>query len=275
MDTAGRQVVLGISGPDVAHLIDWAALLVRPADTVYITYASELEPAIRLAGARLRRHRPDLAVFEGSTSGPAALIDAARGADLVILATPHLDRDRAVLARLLAEVDCPVAVTAPARPVPVRSVTVILRGDQDDDALVEMAYAQASRYDCGVLAVKSWQPPPDGGAYYAEIAEQKELDSYLAGWQERFPDVGIAAELRVGELIRALDDGASGADLLILAVSRPGPTSLDPVLDPVLDAVLADRSHSTVLIPGPAGSQRALLNGRPRAEARLDVVRSR
>ena len=270
MDTAGRQVVLGISGPDVAHLIDWAAVLVQPADTVYITYASELEPAIRLAGARLRRHRPDIAVFEGSTSGPAALIDAARGAGLVILATPHLDRDRAVLARLLAEVDCPVAVTAPARPVPVRSVTVILRGDQDDDALIEMAYAQASRYDCGVLAVKSWQPPPDG-AYYAEIAEQKELDSYLAGWQERFPDVGVAAELRGGELIRAQDDGASGADLLILAVSRPGPTSLDPMLD----AVLADRSHSTVLIPGPAGSQRALPNGRPAAEARLDVVRSR
>jgi hypothetical protein len=32
----------------------------------------------------------------------------------LILATGELDRDRATLARLLAEVDCPITVTAPA-----------------------------------------------------------------------------------------------------------------------------------------------------------------
>lgn len=270
MDTAGRQVVLGISGPDVARLVDWAALLVQRGDTVHVVYASELEPAIRLAGTRLRRHRPDIAVFEGPASGPAALLQAACGADLVIVAAPHLDRDRSALVRLLAEVDCPIAVTAPTRPAPVRSVTVVLRTDQDDDALLEAAFTQACRFHCGVLAVKPWQPSPEGGIYYAETAEQKMLDSYLAGWQERFPDIGVAAELRVGDLPRVVAECASGADLLILAASDAGSANRDPMLY----AVLTERSHPTLLIPEPPGSRRMWLNGRSDAEVQPDVLGS-
>lgn len=247
MGTMGRRVVLGISGPNAARLVDWAALLVQPGDTVHIVYASELEAAIRLAGSSLRRHRADIAVFESSSFGPVALREAASGADLIILAAPHLDRDRAALVRLLAEVECPVFLAAPTRPAPVRSVTVILRGDQDNDPLLEVAFAQARRFHCGVLAIEPWQPSPEDGRYYAETAEQKELDGYLAGWQERFADVGVAAELWVGNLAQVIKECASGADLLILPVRRPS----SDLLDPELDAVLTERSHPTVLIPEP------------------------
>lgn len=235
MSTAGRRVVLGISGPNVARQLDWATLLVRPADTVHTADASEL-------------------------------IAVARGADLVILTAPRLDRDRAGFARLLAGLGCPVAVTPPAEPTPVRSVTVVLHDDRDDDALLESAFDQARRYGCGVLAVECWQPPPEENIRYAETAEQKMLDSYLSGWQERFGDVGVAAELRVGDLAHLVDDRASEADLLILAAS-------DACCDPVLDAVLRQRSHPTLLIPAPAGSSRRVRPaGRSLAEVQPGVL---
>ena len=46
---------------------------------------------------------------------------------------------------------------------------------------------------------------------------------------------------------QVIKECASGADLLILPVRRPS----SDLLDPELDAVLAERSHPTVLIPEP------------------------
>src|SRR3954452_3543914 len=124
----GRRIVLGISGHQTAHLIDWTATLVNPADTVRIVHGyppipyaatdwqlpvdsdrlvrGATERHVRAAAARLRRFRPDVVVVEQLVGNPAAaaLVEAAGEADLVLVGTPHCDRSRTVLAQLLAEV---------------------------------------------------------------------------------------------------------------------------------------------------------------------------
>lgn len=266
----GRRVVLGISGHLTAHLVEWAAVLVRPGDTVRIVHGYRPIPYaatdwqlpvdddslirkvserhVQAAAAKLRRCRPDITVTSELTGNPAGrvLAQAARDADLVMVGAPHCDRSRLVLARLLAEVDCPVVVFGAAEPLLDGPVTALLGGSQADDSILRAAFALAHQRGCGLLVLKPWQPPLDGSAGYAEIAEQKALDSYLAGVREQFPDVAVTAELRFGEPLRALV-GHSAVDLLVLGLPRP---HIQPEhFTALLDAVLPAHGYPVLLIP--------------------------
>lgn len=266
-----RRVVLGISGHRTAHLVDWAARLLEPADSVAVVevyrpipYAAtdwqlpmdnrSLLPdlthrRVAAAAARLRRSRPDVTVTEVLTvaSIDRALTEAARIADLMVLGIPHSDRTRAMLSRLLAEVDCPVLLIGPAAPESTDGVAAVLRGDTADEAVLQAAFAQAHRERRGLLVLKRWQPPLDGTVRYAETAEQKVLDNYLAGWQERYPQVGVTAELRYGETLPELIGHGDHAGLLVLALP-PSCTGRNDY-EATLDQVIVHRAHPTMLIP--------------------------
>ncbi|HEX4727927.1 MAG TPA: universal stress protein [Jatrophihabitans sp.] len=289
---SGRRVVLGISGHRTAHLVEWAAVLVRSGDTVRIVhgyrpipYASTdwqlpvdddslirkvTERHVQAAAAQLRRRRPDITVSSELTSNPAGrvLAEAARGADLVMVGAPHCDRSRLVLARLLAEVDCPVVVFGAAEPLLVGPVTALLRGSQVDDSILRAAFALAHQRGCGLLALKPWQPPLDGSASYAETTEQKALDGYLAGIGELFPDVAVAAELRFGKPLRVLV-GHSALDLLVLGLPRPD--AQPEYFNALLDAVLPGHGYPIMLIPE-AGSANRWLASDPRPDRAYQVA---
>jgi nucleotide-binding universal stress UspA family protein len=280
MISTGRRVVLGISGHRTSHLVGWAALLTRTGDTARIVhgyrpipYASTdwqlpvdddnlvrkvSERHVLAAASQLRRSRPDITVTSELTGNPAGrvLAEAARGADLVMVGAAHCDRGRLVLARLLAEADCPVIVFGAAEPLLVGPVTALLRGSQADDSILRAAFALAHQRRCGLLVLKPWQPPLDGSASYAETAEQKALDGYLAGIGELFPDVAVAAELRFGGPQRVLAEH-SAADLLVLGLPRPH--TQPEYRDLLLNAILPAHGHPTMLIPeaGPASRQPA------------------
>lgn len=262
-----RRVVLGISGHRTAHVVDWAAAWLHRADSVLIVQAyrpipyaamdwqlpvdngSLIRRQLRAAATRLARQRPDLTVTTESTHLPAAtaLAAAARHADLVLVGVPHSDRSRGVLAGLLDEVECPVVVLGTGDPVPPSSTAVMLRGSQGDDAVLQEAFAEAHRSECGLLAVKPWQPPLDGSGRYAETAEQKMLDGILAGWQERYPDVGVSAELRFGETLAELVRHLAGTDLLALGLPPAGTEyGYHQVL---LHEVIPARPRLTMLVP--------------------------
>jgi nucleotide-binding universal stress UspA family protein len=265
-----RRVVLGVSGHRTAHLVDWAARLLWPGDCVQVVHVYRPIPyaatdwqlpmdedvllrelahrQVPAAAARLRRFRPDLMVSE-ELAGDAidiALAEAARAAELMLLGIPHSERNRHMLERLLAEVDCPVILIGPADPAPTSAVAAVLRGDASDDAVLWAAFEQAQRKRCGLLVLKRWQPPLDGNLRYAETAEQKSLDSYVAGWQERYRRIGVTAELRFGESLRELLGHGASADLLILALPRPNRARSR---SPALDEVISHRAQPTMLIP--------------------------
>ena len=269
-----RRVVLGISGHRTAHLIDWAVRLLWRGDRVQIVHVYQpipyaasdwqlpldkagsvrtvLHQHVGVAADRLRRKRPDLVVTEELAGHPIdlALTKAARTAELILLGIPHWDRNRNMLIRLLAEMHCPLVLIGPADPAPLGTVAAVLRGDQVDEVVLSTAFKQAQQQHCGVLVLKRWQPPLDGNLRYAETAEQKVLDSYLAGWQERYPHLGVTAELRFGESLTDLIQHAAQADLLVLPL--PAHDADPGQFRAALDEVIAHRSQPTLLIPQPA-----------------------
>ena len=277
----GRRVVLGISGHRTSHLVEWAAALARPGDTVRIVHGYRPIPYaatdwqlpvddnhlirkvserhVLAAAVKLRRARPDITVTSELAGNPAGrvLAEAARSADLVMVGAPHCDRSRLVLTRLLNEVDCPVVVFGAAEPLLDWPVTALVRGSQGDEKILRSAFALAQQRGCGLLVLKPWRPPLDGSAGYAEIAEQKALDSYLAGIGEFFPDVAVAAELRFGQPLEVLVEHST-IDLLVLGLVRP---HLQPGwLNILLDTVLPAHPYPIMLIPEPGSPSRWLAN---------------
>ena len=271
MASVGRRVVLGVSGRRTTHVVDWAARLLWPGDAVQIMHAyrpipyaatdwqlpAEQEELVRdtvrhyvdTAAAKLRQARPDLVVTETFAGRPVeiALSEAAKTADLVLVGIPHSDLNRHMLIRLFAGLDCPVVVIGAERPTAHPTIAALLRGDLADRAVLAAAFDQAARERRGLLVLKAWQPPLDGNLRYAETAEQKALDSFLADWQQRYPEVGVAAELRFGVSPRALIDQAGGAELLVLGLPRPATDQA--YFEAALDEVIAHRSLSSMLVP--------------------------
>jgi len=270
---SGRRIVLGVSGHQTTHLIGWTTVLVQPGDTVHIVHGyspipyaatdwqlpvdndslvrGATERHVRAAAARLRRYRPDIEVLDELTGDPAAtaLAGAARGADLVLVGTPHCDRSQAVLAQLLARVDCPVMVLGSAEPAAGEEVLTLLRGNQADDTVLRAAFAEASRRRCRLRVLKSWLAPLDGNVYYAEAAERRMLDGYLASWLERRPEVPVTAELRFGEPLQVLTDHAAADQPLVVGVPRP--SADHAYFDAMVQTVIPGRGRPTIVVPEP------------------------
>ena len=267
-----RQVVLGSSGHRTAQLVDWAARLLWPGDRVRVVHVDRPIPYaatdwqlpvdktglgrtvtrrhVSAVADQLRRKRPDLTVTEELASGDStdlALAGPAVDADLILLGTPRWARNRNMLGRLLAEVDCPVILTGRGEPTGIDSVAAVLRGDPADDAVLRAAFKQAQRERCGLLVLKRLQPPLDGNLRYAETAEQKTLDNYLTGWQERYSHVAVAAELRFGESLPELMGHGAHAGLLVLAMPTQHLGQDD--FEAALDEVIEHRTRPTMLIP--------------------------
>ncbi|HEX2904834.1 MAG TPA: universal stress protein [Jatrophihabitans sp.] len=269
-----RRIVLGVSGHQTAHLLNWTASIAEAGDQVRIVHAYRPIPyaamdwqlpvdtdtvvqdvAVRHvheAADRLRRLRPDVVVHDELAGDRAAtvLLEAAAQADLVLVGIPHCDRSRAVLDQLLRFSPCPVLVLGDAAPQQRGPVTAVLRGDPADETVLEVAFAAARRRNGPLTAVKPWHPPLDGQRLYAEIAEQKALDTELEQWQLSYPEVPTLAVLLLGSSAAQLREHAGDAELLVL--SRPSRAS---VTDALLEELVLSRSFPTLVVaPEPFGS---------------------
>ncbi|MDQ2848090.1 MAG: universal stress protein [Actinomycetota bacterium] len=264
----GRRLVLGISGHQTAHLLDWTASVAEPGDQVRIVHAYRPIPYaatdwqlpidteamvldltvrhVRDAANRLRRLRPDIQVRDELTGDRAEvmLLDAAAAADLVLVGSPHCDRSRAVLDQVLGSIACPLLVLGAAATHRSGSVTAVLRGDAGDDAVLEVAFTEADRRRGTLLAVKQWWPPLDGSRLSVETAEQQALDTQLEQWQRRRPGVAVIAELLLGDSAARLRDRATDAELLVL--NRPGTAT---IADTLLAELILTRDQPTLVVP--------------------------
>lgn len=124
---------------------------------------------------------------------------------------------------------CPVAVIHDDEPL-VTDVTrapvlVGIDGSPASEAATAIAFEEASRRDVGLIALHAWTDlrVSDLKAVFpnanwdAELAHEEEtLAERLAGWQERYPDVGVHRRIEVGEPARPLLEASKRTQLLVV-----------------------------------------------------------
>jgi len=131
---------------------------------------------------------------------------------------------------LVYHAHCPVAVIHDNEPlvtdVARAPVLVGIDGSSASEAATSIAFEEASRRGVGLIALhawtdlrvssdfKNWFPKVD---WDAQLADQEEtLAERLAGWRERYPDVGIHSRIEIGDPASPLLDASERAQLIVV-----------------------------------------------------------
>ena len=124
---------------------------------------------------------------------------------------------------------CPVAVIHDDEPlisdVAGAPVLVGIDGSSASEAATAIAFGEASRRGVDVMALHAWTdlrvsdfkevfPNINWDAQLSD--EEETLAERLAGWQERYPDVGIVRKVEIGEPARPLIEASKRAQLIVV-----------------------------------------------------------
>lgn len=275
MKHRSRSIVVAIGDQGALPVLEWVAALARAGDRVRVVHVFEPMPYTTVdwqlpvdnaavvypaaarhtadAARRLRNRRPDLEVDAEIVRCAAddGLLAASAKAQLLVLGSPHHAGSFRTLAHLTQRAACPVLVVGDQHPpaAPTRNpITVLLRDRPGDDELLATAFTEAIERRCGLVVLRSWRPTAEVGLVYAEIEEQKSIDELLIGWTERYPQVGVSVELRLGDLADVLRAHASDDAMLIMS-GESGPSEAQPVLNPTILEVLQVRAGPILLVP--------------------------
>ncbi|XUL91709.1 universal stress protein [Streptomyces galilaeus] len=223
----------------------------------------------REAGEGLRLRHPGLDVTEDQVTGtPAdALLDAAKGAELLVLGSRGLSGVGGFLVgsvglSVVARAELPVVLVRageqaadehvkgsagrPSTETPYRPVVLGLDADTPADAVIEFAFAEAARRGTALRVVYGWNLPP----YYAyglamdaglndELSREETtaLTEALRPWREKHPDIQVALEPRVGSAADHLVDASREASLVVIG-RRIRSRALGAHIGPVAHGVL-------------------------------------
>ena len=130
---------------------------------------------------------------------------------------------------LVYHAHCPVAVIHDGEPLVANvaraPVLVGIDGSPASEAATAIAFDEASRRGVDVMALHAWTDlrVSDFKELFpnfnwdAQLSEEEEtLAERLAGWQERYPDVGIRRKIEIGEPARPLIEGSKWAQLIVV-----------------------------------------------------------
>ena len=121
---------------------------------------------------------------------------------------------------LVYHAHCPVAVIHDDEPLVANvaraPVLVGIDGSPASEAATAIAFEEASRRGVGLMALHAWTdlrvsdfkelfPNFDWDAQLAD--EEETLAERLAGWHERYPDVGIRRRIEIGDPATSADRG--------------------------------------------------------------------
>jgi nucleotide-binding universal stress UspA family protein len=130
---------------------------------------------------------------------------------------------------LVYHAHCPVAVIPDEEPlianVARAPVLVGIDGSSASEAATAIAFDEASRRGVGLIALHAWTdlrvsdfkelfPNVNWDAQLSE--EEETLAERLAGWQERYPNVGIRRKIEIGEPARPLIEASELAQLIVV-----------------------------------------------------------
>ncbi|MCV7379314.1 hypothetical protein BST11_05420 [Mycobacterium alsense] len=134
-----------------------------------------------------------------------------------------------VSSALVYHAHCPVAVIHDEEPLVTKvaraPVLVGIDGSPASQAATAIAFEEASLRGVGLMALHVWPDPRVSGSkvsyqdsqWDARLAEEEEtLAERLAGWHERYPEVGIRRRIEVGDPARWLIEASERAQLLVV-----------------------------------------------------------
>lgn len=175
----------------------------------------------------------DIKLFHSATV--STLVDISRGVRMVVvgyrgrggrLARGFLG---SVSSALVYHAHCPVAVIhddkAMIGNVARAPVLVGIDGSPASEAATAIAFEEAFRRRVGLMALHAWMDPWISGSkrsfqdskWDAALSEEEEtLAERLAGWHERYPDVGIRRRIEIGDPARWLLEASERAQLMVV-----------------------------------------------------------
>lgn len=279
-----RGVIVGVDGSEESlGALDWAA---RTADrhgarlTVLSAYTrppitampeavrslaevrDEAQLAVDRAVARLGGARPGSRDVVGTIAqGTAAhvLAQESRYCDLVVVGRRGLGRwDRALIGSVpstLAAAARGAVAVVPAGASTADPRRVVAGVGEDDEAVLELAFAEAQQRGCRLevvhvvesTAVQAEPAGDDGLAGSWPESAASDIGDQVDRWADKSPEVPFTVTLRTGDPADELLLGLAPEDLVVVGGRRP-PTALDELMHSVTDTVLRGAPCPVVVI---------------------------
>jgi nucleotide-binding universal stress UspA family protein len=203
--------------------VDFASSLLDAA----VTEARTVAPYARVRGA--------------AVVGKAAptLTEAANKADFLVVGNRGGGGFAGLLAgsvsvRVATHALCPVVVVRGNSDNDTDPVIVGVDGSESADLAAGIAFEEASRRGCALMAVRAYSPPPmpvpagpigdyDPAKYRADL--RIELVDQLAGWRDKHPDVPVEYLLQEGSAGGVLTSASRHGQLVVVGTRGHGVTS--------------------------------------------------
>src|SRR5690606_24587441 len=193
------------------------------------------------AEERARHERPKVAVETVLLGGDprAALIDASREADLLVLGNHGMGRVRGLLVGSVAlgvagHAVCDVVVVRELPARPRGEIVAGVDGSASSARVLRFAFAEAELRGAALRVVHAWSFP---GRDPADGDECEVVGQALAGHRDNHPGVEVIEETVQGHPVDVLAEAAAGAELLVVG-SRGHGTIKGMVLGSVSQALL-------------------------------------
>jgi nucleotide-binding universal stress UspA family protein len=254
-----RQIVVGIDGsPAALAAARWAAGEASarrlPLTLVHVqpdtagrypdsTIADAMRPALLAQGQKrlqaaakaVREVQPHVEQIVGELV--PTFVQLSAGAAMIVLGERGIGGFTGMLIgsianAVVAGATCPVAIVRPSplgRPDTEGPVVVGVDGSPASEAAIAFAFEQASRRGRRLVAVHTWDEVfldpelNDRVSLDTNILEERErelLAQRLAGWSEKYPDVGVTRVVTRGRPVRALLE--TGQDAVLIVVGSRG-----------------------------------------------------
>jgi nucleotide-binding universal stress UspA family protein len=237
-------------------------------DTVADTLQKDRERALNVATKRARAAAPELQVdVDDLPRAPAyALIEAGSDASMLVVGARGVGAFTALILGSVsqyvsAHATCPVVVVREETTAATRQVGVGIGDPARSTAALAFAFEEASLRKASLIAVHALDMPsgkiesaawalatPGRPGLEEDAASQ--LDSMLADWRGKYPDVQVSHDFVQGHPGRALVGLSARADLVVLGRHTkhgvlPGPGA-------VRHAVLNHAHGPVVTVPSPS-----------------------
>jgi nucleotide-binding universal stress UspA family protein len=203
-------------------------------DTVADTLQKDRERALNVAAERARAVAPEVQVdVDDLPRAPAyALIEAGSDASMLVVGARGVGAFTALILGSVsqyvsAHATCPVVVVREETSAATRQVGVGIGDPARSTAALAFAFEEASLRKASLIAVHALDMPSSkiGASVWAlaspgrpalEEEAARQLDSALADWRGKYPDVQVSHDFVQGHPGRALVGLSARADLVVL-----------------------------------------------------------